>query len=86
VKGFSLKTLIFGENLFKMTVKIELLREDALTLLQYLEQLKVLKVLKAGKKQAPKSPEKKSRFAGRISAETAELLHQQLAEMRNEWK
>jgi hypothetical protein len=69
-----------------MTVKIELLREDALSLLRYLEGLNVLKVLKADKEDSPKEPSKKSRFAGRISAETARLLHQQLDEMREEWK
>lgn len=67
-----------------MTIKIELLRDDALPLLRYLEQLNVLKVLLPEQKKADKKPPSKSRFAGRISAETAAQLHQQLAEMREE--
>lgn len=69
-----------------MTIKIELLREDALPLLRYLEQLKVLKVLLPEQKKEEKKPPTKSRFAGRISAETAAQLHQQLSDMREEWR
>ncbi len=72
-----------------MTITVELLQEDALPLLQNLERLHILKfVLPTKTKPAPKpsSKAKKSRFAGRISKKTAEILHQQLAQMRDEWQ
>jgi hypothetical protein len=68
-----------------MTITIELLREDALPLLRYLERLKVLKLLRP-EIQHSKQANQKSRFAGRISQATAGQLHQQLAQMREEWR
>ena len=69
-----------------MTVKIELLREDALPLLRYLERLNVLKVLLPKTKEVHPKPANKSRFSGRISVDAANQLHEQLNEMREEWR
>jgi len=68
-----------------MTITIELLREDALPLLRYLERLKVLK-LRLPEIPPSKQVKNKSRFAGRISPATAGQLHQQLDQMREEWR
>jgi len=65
-----------------MTVQIELLREDALSVLRYLEKLNVLKVLKTDKEIPMNEANKKSRFAGRISADKAKMLQEQLQQMR----
>ena len=68
-----------------MTITIELLREDALPLLRYLERLKILK-LKLPEALPSKQANQKSRFAGRISQATAGQLHQQLVQLREEWR
>jgi len=80
------KSIIFEPNSSKMTVKIELLREDAMSLLRYLERLHVLKVILPEPQEAPKKPANKSRFSGRISVAAANELHEQLNEMREEWR
>lgn len=69
-----------------MTVTIELLSEEALAILKDLERLKVLKLISPPLKPTIKKGAKKSRFAGRISADTAEQLQKQLIEMRKEWR
>ncbi|TAK49529.1 MAG: hypothetical protein EPO28_00675 [Saprospiraceae bacterium] len=68
-----------------MTITVELLQEEALALLRNLERLKILKLLLPEKQPAGKTT-RKSRFAGRISPATAKQLHQQLAQMREEWR
>jgi hypothetical protein len=70
-----------------MQVTIELLNDHALKLLYELEQMSIIRFLKTDKEVMPiSSPNKKSRFAGRISSETAQKLHLQLNEMREEWQ
>ena len=70
-----------------MQVTVELLNNHALNLLRELEQMSIIRFLKTEKEVVAVQPQKqKSRFAGRISAATAEKLHLQLNEMREEWQ
>ncbi|MEO6760457.1 MAG: hypothetical protein ABIO24_13445 [Saprospiraceae bacterium] len=66
-----------------MTISVELLHDDALTLLRNLERMHILKLVLPVKTNGQPKPAK-SRFAGRISPTTANQLHQQLKEMRDE--
>ena len=64
-----------------MQVTVELLNDHALNSLRELKQMSIIRFLKAGKDVVAVQPQKqKSRFAGRISAATAEKLHLQLNE------
>jgi hypothetical protein len=76
-------------KIFKMQVTVELLNDHALNLLYELEQMSIIRFLKTDKEivvsNTPLMPNNKSRFAGRISKNTAEKLHLQLNEMREEW-
>ena len=69
-----------------MQVTIELLNDHALNLLRDLEQMSIIRFLKTETTvNTSSSQSPKSRFAGRISEATAEELHLQLNEMREEW-
>ncbi|WP_421827924.1 hypothetical protein [Larkinella sp.] len=63
------------------TVTVELYNEHALSLLKDLERMNVLKVV-----EKTASGTGISRLRGGISKETADKLHQQLNEMRDEWQ
>ncbi|MFZ4544691.1 MAG: hypothetical protein ACOYOA_11615 [Saprospiraceae bacterium] len=70
-----------------MQVTVELLNEHALNLLQELEHMKVIRFLNPDKNStANPLPFSKSKFAGRLSKESAEKMHLQLNEMRGEWE
>ena len=69
-----------------MQVTVELLNDHALNLLRELEQMSIIRFLKTEKDVSVQPQKQKSRFAGRISAATAEKLHLQLNEMREEWQ
>lgn len=60
-------------------IKVELLDEKALSLLQQLEQLNILRLVSTEKKK--KSPR---RWAGSISKETADKMLQEIEKSRNE--
>lgn len=64
-----------------MVLKIEILNNNALSFLKNLEQLQWISVKDDA---APKTP--KPRFAGRLSKKTAENLHLQTQQMRDEWQ
>lgn len=64
-------------------ITVELINENALTLLQQLEQLNILRLV-ATKKQAADQP--KRRWVGSISQETATNMLQYVEQSRNEWK
>ena len=64
-----------------MVLKIEILNNNALSFLKNLEQLQWISV---NTDAAPKTP--KPRFAGRLSKKTAENLHLQAQQVRNEWQ
>lgn len=71
-----------------MQVTVEILNDHALNLLYELEQMSIIRFLKTEQNTidtTPIIPNKKSRFAGRISKNTATELHLQLNEMREEW-
>jgi hypothetical protein len=62
-------------------VKVELLKEQALKLLQQLEELKILRLV------PPQSdhPIASRKWAGSISKETARRMLQHSQQIRNEW-
>ena len=64
-------------------VTVELINENALTLLQQLEQLNILRLVTSKKEPSVKP---KRQWAGSISKETAtEMLHN-VEQSRNEWE
>ncbi len=67
-----------------MNYTIEILNENALKLLISLEEMHLIRLIKTPSSDI-KTPQKKS-FGGRISKKTANDLHSQLKEMRNEWE
>lgn len=67
-----------------MNYTIEILNEKALKLLISLEEMHLIRLIKNPSSEI-KTPQKKS-FGGRISKKTANDLHNQLKEMRNEWE
>ena len=69
-----------------MQVTVELLNDHAMNLLRELEQMSIIRFLKTEKESIAQPQAQKSRFAGRISATTAEKLYLQLNEMREEWQ
>jgi hypothetical protein len=64
-------------------VTIELLNDNALTLLQQLEQLNILRLV-ASKKEPVEKPKRK--WAGSLSKETATKMLQYVEQSRNEWE
>lgn len=63
-------------------IKVELLSDKALALLQQLEQLHILRLIKVND-----SPEgQKRQWAGSISKETASELLESVAQSREEWE
>jgi hypothetical protein len=64
-------------------ITVELINDNALTLLQQLEQLNILRLVTT-KKQAAEQP--KRRWAGSISKETAAKMLQYVEQSRNEWE
>ena len=64
-------------------ITVELINDNALTLLQQLEQLNILRLV-AVKKQSPEQP--KRRWTGSISKKTATKMFQYLEQSRNEWE
>lgn len=64
-------------------ITVELINDNALTLLQQLEQLNILRLV-AAKKQPVEQP--KRRWAGSISKETATKMLQYVEQSRNEWE
>ena len=64
-------------------ITIELLNDNALTLLQQLEQLNILRLI-ATKKEPTEQP--KRQWAGSISKETANKMLQYVDKSRNEWE
>jgi len=64
------------------TVTVELFSEHALNLLKDLERMNVLRVVD----QPVSGTTGISRLRGGISKETADKLHRQLNEMRDEWQ
>jgi hypothetical protein len=70
-----------------MQITIELVNDNALGLLQYLEKLNIIRLVKREKVEMPNSEEpRKSRFAGRISPTTATNLQEQLQQSREGWQ
>jgi len=65
----------------KNTVKVELLNDKALALLQQLEQLNILRLVKGD--DSAKAP--KRQWAGSISKETASELLEYVDQSRKEW-
>ena len=73
------------QNLKKMTVTVELLREDALGLLQQLERLSILNVKKEEVKKITKT--KISDLRGTLKTGlTVDEIDQEFKNMRNEWE
>lgn len=64
-------------------ITVELINDNALTLLQQLEQLNILRLV-AIKKQSTEQPKRK--WAGSISKETATKMLQYVEQSRNEWE
>jgi hypothetical protein len=64
------------------TVLIQIKNEKAYRLLEDLEELQILKVLK---KNNPSSQKLSEKYAGKIPAEIAENLQNQLTKSREEW-
>ncbi|RMG82811.1 MAG: hypothetical protein D6714_10740 [Bacteroidetes bacterium] len=64
-------------------ITVELINDNALTLLQQLEQLNILRLV-AVKKQTAEQP--KRQWAGSISKETATKMLQHVEQSRSEWK
>ncbi len=64
-------------------ITVELINDNALTLLQQLEQLNILRLV-AAKKQSTEKP--KRQWAGSISKETAAKMLQYVEQSRNEWE
>lgn len=68
-------------------ITIEIINDKALQLLQDLEALNLIRLVdEPAPESIPSEAPSKSRFAGRISPETAAALHLQLQQMREEWK
>ena len=73
------------QNVKKMTVTVELLREDALGLLQQLERLSILHVKKEEVKKITKI--KISDLRGTLKTGlTVDEIDQEFKNMRNEWE
>ncbi len=64
-------------------ITVELINDNALTLLQQLEQLNILRLVNT-KNQTVKQP--KRRWAGSISQETASKMLKHLEQSRSEWE
>ena len=64
------------------TIKVELLSDKALALLQQLEQLNILRLIKVD--DSAKEP--KRQWAGSISKETASELLESVEQSREEWE
>jgi len=64
-------------------ITVELINDNALTLLQQLEQLNILRLVAAKKQSAEKT---KRQWAGSISKETATKMLQYVEQSRNEWE
>ena len=64
------------------TIKVELLSDKALALLQQLEQLNILRLIKVD--DSDKEP--KRQWAGSISKETASELLESVEQSREEWE
>ncbi len=64
------------------TIKVELLSDKALALLQQLEQLNILRLIKVD----DPSKEPKRQWAGSISRETASELLESVEQSREEWE
>ncbi len=67
-----------------MSYEVKILDEKVLKLLQSLEEMQLIQFIKKNSTDLNK-PQNRS-FGGRISKETAEDLHRQLNEMRDEWE
>jgi hypothetical protein len=66
-----------------MQITIELINDNALGLLQYLEKLNIIRLIRREQLMTTNSnTPHKSRFAGRISATTANHLQEQLQQSR----
>jgi hypothetical protein len=74
------------QTVWAMEITIEIVNENAVGLLQYLEKLNLIRLVEP-KKISNSNPDtqRKSRFAGRISPEIADDLHKQLQKSRREW-
>lgn len=67
------------------TLTLEIINEEAVSLLRELEKLQLIKIRKHEK--ITPSPQKLSgKFAGKLSALTAEQLHNHVNNIRNEWE
>lgn len=64
-------------------ITVELINDNALTLLQQLEQLNILRLVAAKQQPAEQS---KRKWAGSISKETANKMLQYIEQSRNEWE
>ena len=64
------------------TIKVELLSDKALVLLQQLEQLNILRVVK----EDVQASEHKRQWAGSISRKTANELLERVEQSRKEWE
>ena len=70
-----------------MTVSIEIIDNNVLDLLRNLEKMQLIRFLqKPTKKEVAEEMPASLQFAGVLSKETAENLHQQLKAMRDEWQ
>lgn len=68
-------------------ITVEIINDKALQLLQDLEALNLIRLVdESSPESIPSEALGKSRFAGRISPETAASLHLQLQQMREEWE
>lgn len=63
------------------TIKVELLSDKALALLQQLEQLNILRLIRTD----DSTPTPKRQWAGSISKETASELLESVDQSREEW-
>ena len=66
------------------TIKVELLNDHALKLLQQLEQLKILRLLDVP--EPGESSSSKRQWAGTLSKSTAQKMLHAIEESRNEWE
>ncbi|RYZ84596.1 MAG: hypothetical protein EOP06_17790 [Proteobacteria bacterium] len=64
------------------TLLIEVRDQKGMALLRDLEALQIIRVIDQKQSTKPKAAD---RFAGKLSAETAELLDKHIQQSRNEW-
>ena len=67
------------------TVNLEIINKKAVSLLRELEKLQLIKIRKH-KEITPSSQKLSEKFAGKLSALTAEQLDEHVNNIRNEWE